>query len=377
MSATIDADRFARYFGENVPVVRVPGLAHPVTDLFLEDVIRRCGVHGGKDLKGGRASQPPFAEWRGVCDRGQEAGQAAADDIAWSAWLRALERTHGGDVAAAVQRVSSATAREIDLELLVRVIECICDNGAAGAVLVFLPGWADITALHDALLSSGCTRRHACRLMPLHSQLPMSDQAAVFAHAPLGVRKIIIATGIAGQAVTTPTSRATHACAAETSITIDDVVHVVDSGRCKSRSCQMHRSACAHLRLQLVTLPPLLPPLACLQRVRFRRRLVRHSVHPVGDSGKLPLAPPHCVPWSVVVCWRYRPPSPASPSSAPSRFVRPLRISAADALADAKADFAGGCTRRLPTSACRRSTCRRCCVSAPPPAPVKLCPAPL
>lgn len=252
MSATIDADRFARYFGENVPVVRVPGLAHPVTDLFLEDVIRRCGVHGGKDLKGGRASEPPFAEWRG----GQDAVQLAGDDDAWCVWLRTLERTHGGDVAAAVQRVSSATAREIDLDLLVRVIECICDNGAAGAVLVFLPGWADITALHDALLSSGCTRRHACRLMPLHSQLPMSDQAAVFAHAPLGVRKIIIATGIAGQARTAPTSRATHACAAETSITIDDVVHVVDSGRCKSRSPQIHRSAYAHLLLQLVTRPP-------------------------------------------------------------------------------------------------------------------------
>lgn len=216
-------------------------------------------------MKGGRASQPPFAEWRGVCDRGQDAGQVAGDDDAWCAWLRTLERTHGGDVAAAVQRVSCATAREIDLELLVRVIECICDNGAAGAVLVFLPGWADITALHDALLSSGCTRRHACRLMPLHSQLPMSDQAAVFAHAPLGVRKIIIATGIAGQALTTPTSRATHASAAETSITIDDVVHVVDSGRCKSRSCQMHRSAYAHLRLQLPdpdASPP--PSTACL-----------------------------------------------------------------------------------------------------------------
>lgn len=233
MSATIDADRFARYFGDNVPVVRVPGLAHPVTDYFLEDVVQRCRF---RDCRAGKASTPPFAEWRGVA--ALDAGQVAGDEEAWSAWLRVLEQTHGADVADAVQRAAGASARDIDLDLTARVIESICDSGAAGAILVFLPGWADITSLHDKLLSSGCTRRHTCRIMPLHSQLPMGDQAAVFVHPPPGVRKIIIATGIAGSVPATSLSHLLLPSffSAETSITIDDVVHVVDSGRCKSRS---------------------------------------------------------------------------------------------------------------------------------------------
>jgi HrpA-like RNA helicase len=58
------------------------------------------------------------------------------------------------------------------------------------------------------LQSSGCTRRHACKLVPLHSQLPMKDQSAVFTRPAQGVRKIIIATGIAGQArQCTPSAR--------------------------------------------------------------------------------------------------------------------------------------------------------------------------
>ena len=142
-------------------------------------------------------SAPPFSEWRGEVEEGMVSG--GEDAKAWSAWLRALEKSHGEDVVSAVQRVSCAAARDIDLQLVLRVIEYICDTGADGAVLVFLPGWADITALHDMLQSSGCTRRHACKLLPLHSQLPMKDQQAVFTRPAQGVRKIIIATGIAGQ----------------------------------------------------------------------------------------------------------------------------------------------------------------------------------
>ncbi len=193
MSATIDADRFARYFGEHVPVVRVPGLTYPVTDLFLEDVMQKCGSSGSS----GGSAAPPFLEWRG--EAGQRAAAGGEDAQSWGIWLRALAKSHGEAVATAVQRASCATARDIDLKLVLRVIEFICDAGADGAVLVFLPGWADITALHDMLQSSGCTRRHACKLVPLHSQLPMKDQAAVFTRPAQGVRKIIIATGIAGQ----------------------------------------------------------------------------------------------------------------------------------------------------------------------------------
>jgi HrpA-like RNA helicase len=175
-----------------VPVVRVPGLAYDVTDFFLEDVIKRCGYHVGPKLN--KCSHPPFAEWRGDMKEGEPAG----DEDAWRQWLRDIAQSHGEDVACAVQHASCSAARDMDLDLVLRVIECICDTGADGAILVFVPGWADITALHDKLRASGCARRNPCKVIPLHSQLPMGDQTAVFARPPPGVRKIVIATSIAG-----------------------------------------------------------------------------------------------------------------------------------------------------------------------------------
>ena len=53
-------------------------------------------------------------------------------------------------------------------------------------------------------------------VFPLHSGVPSKEQRSVFLPMPVGHRKIVLATNIA-----------------ETSITIDDVVFVVDCGRVK------------------------------------------------------------------------------------------------------------------------------------------------
>ena len=53
-------------------------------------------------------------------------------------------------------------------------------------------------------------------ILPLHGSLTSYDQSMVFRHPPKGKRKIVVSTNVA-----------------ETSITIDDCVFVVDSGRMK------------------------------------------------------------------------------------------------------------------------------------------------
>jgi HrpA-like RNA helicase len=54
----------------------------------------------------------------------------------------------------------------------------------------------------------------------LHSQMSNGDQKRVFRPAPTGCRKVILSTNVA-----------------ETSLTIDDVVYVVDSGKVKEVTC--------------------------------------------------------------------------------------------------------------------------------------------
>ena len=85
------------------------------------------------------------------------------------------------------------------------------------------------------------------RVLALHSKLQSKDHWQVFERPPAGVRKVILATNIA-----------------ETSLTIDDVTIVVDSGE---KICAVCVSCLFYLfwlnsgvreRLNFVTLPSLL-----------------------------------------------------------------------------------------------------------------------
>ena len=114
--------------------------------------------------------------------------------------------------------MSLVDEERINYELIVDLITLIAeDESELGAVLVFLPGLREIQTLVEELNRSPIAADvDRCRVLPLHSSLSPQDQQRVFERPPRGCRKIVVATNIA-----------------ETSITIDDVVFVVDAGKAK------------------------------------------------------------------------------------------------------------------------------------------------
>ncbi|XP_055722145.1 ATP-dependent RNA helicase DHX30 isoform X2 [Salvelinus fontinalis] len=106
-----------------------------------------------------------------------------------------------------------------DLDLIANVIEHIHRQGEPGAVLCFLPGWQDIKAVQKRLEEKPTLQSGSRMILPLHSSMSVGDQQAVFQRPPEGRRKIVLATNIA-----------------ETSITIDDIVHVVNAGSQKEQN---------------------------------------------------------------------------------------------------------------------------------------------
>ena len=101
---------------------------------------------------------------------------------------------------------------KVNRDLVVDVIRALDKTKPDGAILCFLPGWDDIRAVKDSL--SYCSDN--LRVVPVHSMLPHSDQKLIFSTPPSGMRKVVLATNIA-----------------ETSLTVPDVVYVIDPGLCK------------------------------------------------------------------------------------------------------------------------------------------------
>ncbi|UYV78744.1 YTHDC2 [Cordylochernes scorpioides] len=107
---------------------------------------------------------------------------------------------------------------QVDVRLILFLLRYIIANSDEGAVLIFLPGYDDIVNLREMILTDEHHLPDSSRFIiyTLHSQIQSSDQKRVFKVPPPGVRKIILATNMA-----------------ETSITINDVVYVINSGKVK------------------------------------------------------------------------------------------------------------------------------------------------
>ncbi|KAF4540916.1 Helicase [Lasiodiplodia theobromae] len=201
MSATVDADRFSKYL-DGAPIVTVPGRTFPVQTKFLEDAIELTHY----DVK---------------TQKNSYADQEAADDDDDSS-----DGNKSG-TAGNLQGYSVATRNalkeydeyRIDYELIIRLVERVAYDPNytqySKAILIFLPGIAEIRQLNDMLVGHESFAKDWL-VYPLHSTIASEDQQAAFLVPPPGVRKIVLATNIA-----------------ETGITIPDITCVVDTGKHK------------------------------------------------------------------------------------------------------------------------------------------------
>ncbi|KAI8791003.1 pre-mRNA-splicing factor ATP-dependent RNA helicase PRP16, partial [Biomphalaria glabrata] len=91
-------------------------------------------------------------------------------------------------------------------------------GGQPGDMLIFMPGQEDIEVTCELIAErlGELDEAPPLAILPIYSQLPSDLQAKIFQKAPDGIRKCVVATNIA-----------------ETSLTVDGIMFVIDSGYCK------------------------------------------------------------------------------------------------------------------------------------------------
>ncbi|KAG9763961.1 ATP-dependent RNA helicase A, partial [Aureobasidium melanogenum] len=200
MSATVDAQRFSSYLG-NAPIVTVPGRTFPVAAKYLEDAIELTG-HTIED------GSPKTAD---ADDDDFEAGSSEAT-------IAAAKQLTGYSPKTA-RTLAGFDEYAIDYTLIVKLLEKIAYDPSytqfSQAILIFLPGLAEIRSLNDFLGGHPAFSK-GWLVYPLHSTFSSEEQQAAFKVPPPGMRKIVLATNIA-----------------ETGITIPDVTAVIDTGKHK------------------------------------------------------------------------------------------------------------------------------------------------
>jgi HrpA-like RNA helicase len=175
-SATINAQVFSEYFGE-CPVVKIDAVTYPVTLIY----------------------DPPAADGFARRISGPPAPQQGRDRR---------------DGSGRKPLVAQSSPEDPLLDKIVAITERFIGDGREGDMLIFLSGEKMIKDCMRRLSLSPCGKY--LYMVPLYGRLGKEEQERVFEPAPGGKTKAVIATNIA-----------------ETSVTIDGITAVIDSGLSK------------------------------------------------------------------------------------------------------------------------------------------------
>jgi len=224
MSATIDPTLFQQYFPDHqgLPskVIEVPGRAFPVKKHFLDEFVSGLTSTPGAAEAFAQESVTKYVH--------NELGPAALQ-LYQTLPPRAIttpgtSRSGSGRSTPTQDGRDRGDELELPAPLVALTIAHVLRNSEEGHVLTFLPGWDEIQSVHRYLTNPGSNlgmnfgdqTRWSIHL--LHSAIPVAEQQVIFEPPPEGVRRIILATNIA-----------------ETSVTIPDVVYVVDTAKIKEQ----------------------------------------------------------------------------------------------------------------------------------------------
>jgi ATP-dependent RNA helicase DHX57 len=194
MSATLATDSFKTYWGSHIPHVHIPGRTFPVTDFFLEDVLRLTGFVPSKKKKGHKSNSS--STWHGV----EPVNEDKEHDVIQQQNPQASH--HGIPIEELVGRVDETSP---DPDIICRLLQRIIvnkDPSDDGSILVFLAGAPEIKnveiAIRNKLVGVSTT------VLPLHGGLQAKDQGRVFQPAQAGYTKIVLSTNVAETSVTIP-----------------------------------------------------------------------------------------------------------------------------------------------------------------------------
>lgn len=195
----------------------IPGFTHPVTDQYVQTISILC----------------VYTTWRSCVQQDTLTRLSYLEDVIrdlnfiakpsrfsprqteeQKAALRADVTKLNLDPKSAQSLEILEAGNQIDYTLVAAVVKHIVDNADTpnGAILIFMPGVMEIRQCVSELESVSLGN---VAILPLHANLSSEDQRRVFLPTKPR-RKIVVATNVA-----------------ETSVTIPDVVYVVDGGRVK------------------------------------------------------------------------------------------------------------------------------------------------
>ncbi|GFP86213.1 ATP-dependent RNA helicase dhx36 [Phtheirospermum japonicum] len=264
MSATLNAELFSSYFG-GAPMIHIPGFTYPVRCHFLENILETTGYRLTPYNQIDNYGQDKMWKMQKQTLRKRKTQIASSVE---EALMAANFREYSPRVR---ESLSSWNPDSIGFNLIEHVLCHICQKERPGAVLVFMTGWDDINSLKDQLQAHPLLGDPSkVLLLACHGSMASAEQEhadlflfhlaypgdirkrnqvydafddvgggggvvgwwlrilgnvyeqtdkLIFDKPQDGVRKIVLATNMA-----------------ETSITINDVVFVVDCGKAKETS---------------------------------------------------------------------------------------------------------------------------------------------